>query len=85
MPSDKNEVNSIDVSYNKDKNEVDITDILHSKDAKASKGMKNKLKENVSSKVSYFSLFKYSNISEKIMIFIGIIASIAKGLITPLM
>ncbi|KAG4098414.1 multidrug resistance protein 1 [Neocallimastix lanati (nom. inval.)] len=46
---------------------------------------KNENNKKRESKISFIQLFRYSNIKEKIMIFVGILGSIAQGLTMPIM
>eukprot|EP00833_Pecoramyces_ruminatium_P013257 jgi/Orpsp1_1/1187289/evm.model.d7180000056614.1 len=63
-------------------NAVDITNTAYKEEPKM---IDNKLKKKSSSKVTFLSLFRYSNTTEKIMIFFGIICSIGRGLTMPFM
>eukprot|EP00833_Pecoramyces_ruminatium_P010492 jgi/Orpsp1_1/1184524/evm.model.c7180000089881.1 len=63
-------------------NTEDITDVNISSTEKM---IPQKLKDDKPKKVSYIELFKYSNWTEKIMVFIGILGSIAQGVSMPLM
>jgi len=69
-------------------NNVDMIDIPQNEASITPKVEKSKLKKEnkpPSKNLSFFSLFKYSNTSEKIMIFFGIIGAIGQGLTVPFM
>ncbi|ORX76879.1 P-loop containing nucleoside triphosphate hydrolase protein [Anaeromyces robustus] len=70
-------------------NTVDITDAPHNEASITPKIVENntstKEGEVKKEKISFFSLFRYSDITEKIMIILGLIGSIGQGVTMPIM
>eukprot|EP00833_Pecoramyces_ruminatium_P012279 jgi/Orpsp1_1/1186311/evm.model.d7180000049651.1 len=60
---------------------VDITDVAPS----SVEPLNPKIEDNELKKVTYLGLFKYSSMTEKIMVVLGILGSIGQGVTMPIM